>query len=488
MLTPQDIRQIEEHGLSPEQIERQMERFRTGFPYLNLARAAVAGDGIVRMDASEAERCRVLYRSRRDERRIVKFVPASGAATRMFKSLFGYLETGQAGPEVREVIERINRFAFADELHRLTGGSGSPRRLIEGIVRDGLGYGRLPKALILFHKYPEGSRTALEEHLAEGAMYAVGAGRSVHIHLTVSPEHMPLFERLVERVKPEYEARFGVRYDIGYSQQKPSTDTIAVNPDNMPFREGGRLLFRPAGHGALIENLNEIDADLVFVKTVDNVVPDRLKADTVASKETLGGLLLSLQEQAFEYLRETDGRVAENPDEIAAFVTEKLCRKLPASFRDMTAERKTRYLRDMLDRPIRVCGMVRNEGEPGGGPFWVSEPDGGESLQIVESSQIAPGQKELTARATHFNPVDVACGLKNYLGRRFDLRQWTDPQTGFVSEKSQRGRPLRAMELPGLWNGAMARWNTVFVEVPISTFAPVKIVNDLLRPQHQNEP
>ena len=451
MLTPQDIRQIEEHGLSPEQIERQMERFRTGFPYLNLARAAVAGDGIVRMDASEAERCRALYRSRRDERRIVKFVPASGAATRMFKSLFGYLETGQAGPEVREVIERINRFAFADELHRLTGGSSLPRRLIEGIVRDGLGYGRLPKALILFHKYPEGSRTALEEHLAEGAMYAVGAGRSVHIH------------------------------------QKPSTDTIAVNPDNTPFREGGRLLFRPAGHGALIENLNEIDADLVFVKTVDNVVPDRLKADTVASKETLGGLLLSLQEQAFEYLRETDGRVAENPDEIAAFVTEKLYRKLPASFRDMTAERKTRYLRDMLDRPIRVCGMVRNEGEPGGGPFWVSEPDGGESLQIVESSQIAPGQKELMARATHFNPVDVACGLKNYLGRRFDLRQWTDPQTGFISEKSQQGRPLRAMELPGLWNGAMARWNTVFVEVPISTFAPVKIVNDLLRPQHQNE-
>ena len=240
MFTPQDIRQIEEHRLSPEQIERQMERFRTGFPYLNLARAAVAGDGIVRMDASEAERCRALYRSRRDERRIVKFVPASGAATRMFKSLFGYLETGQAGPEVREVIERINRFAFADELHRLTGGSSSPRRLIEGIVRDGLGYGRLPKALILFHKYPEGSRTALEEHLAEGAMYAVGAGRSVHIHLTVSPEHMPLFERLVERVKPEYEARFGVRYDIGYSQQKPSTDTIAVNPDNTPFREGGR--------------------------------------------------------------------------------------------------------------------------------------------------------------------------------------------------------------------------------------------------------
>lgn len=334
-------------------------------------------------------------------------------------------------------------------------------------------------------EHPEGSRTALEEHLAEGAMYAVGAGRSVHIHLTVSPEHMPLFERLVERVKPEYKARFGVRYDIGYSQQKPSTDTIAVNPDNTPFREGGRLLFRPAGHGALIENLNEIDADLVFVKTVDNVVPDRLKADTVASKETLGGLLLSLQEQAFEYLRETDGRVAENPDEIAAFVTEKLCRKLPASFRDMTAERKTRYLRDMLDRPIRVCGMVRNEGEPGGGPFWVGNPDGTESLQIAESSQIAPDDLPLMQSATHFNPVDLVCGVRDSKGCKFDLRRYTDPATGFISSKSSGGRDLRAQELPGLWNGAMAKWNTVFVDVPVTTFSPVKVVQDLLRPQHQ---
>lgn len=477
MLTPQDIRQIEEHGLSPEQIERQMERFRTGFPYLNLARAAVAGDGIVRMDASEAERCRTLYRNRRDERRIVKFVPASGAATRMFKSLFGYLETGQAGPEVREVIERIDRFAFADELHRLTGGSSSPRRLIEGIVRDGLGYGRLPKALILFHKYPEGSRTALEEHLAEGAMYAVGAGRSVHIHLTVSPEHMPLFERLVERVKPEYEARFGVRYDIGYSQQKPSTDTIAVNPDNTPFREGGRLLFRPAGHGALIENLNEIDADIVFIKNIDNVTTDARRGDTVRYKKVLAGVLLDLQERAFECLKALEVGGAEL-EPIAGFIEKRLCVKLPADY-------DSALLRAVLDRPIRVCGMVRNEGEPGGGPFWVGNPDGTESLQIAESSQIAPDDLPLMQSATHFNPVDLVCGVRDSKGRKFDLRRYTDPATGFISSKSSGGRDLRAQELPGLWNGAMAKWNTVFVDVPVTTFSPVKVVQDLLRPQHQ---
>ena len=422
MFTPQDIRQIEEHRLSPEQIERQMERFRTGFPYLNLARAAVAGDGIVRMDASEAERCRALYRSRRDERRIVKFVPASGAATRMFKSLFGYLETGQAGPEVREVIERINRFAFADELHRLTGGSSSPRRLIEGIVRDGLGYGRLPKALILFHKYPEGSRTALEEHLAEGAMYAVGAGRSVHIHLTVSPEHMPLFERLVERVKPEYEARFGVRYDIGYSQQKPSTDTIAVNPDNTPFREGGRLLFRPAGHGALIENLNEIDADLVFVKTVDNVVPDRLKADTVASKETLGGLLLSLQEQAFEYLRETDGRVAPN------------CRVVADRPRTERADgpsyalqpRRRRMRPEKLPRtPLRFAAMDRSS-------------DG------IHLGEVAAGQTAAGHGAT--GPVERRDGAMEYRVRRsadIDLRPRQDRQRPAPAAAPERALTAR---------------------------------------------
>ena len=241
-----------------------------------------------------------------------------------------------------------------------------------------------------------------------------------------------------------------------------------------------------SSHGALIENLNEIDADLVFIKTVDNVAPDRLKSDTVIYKEMLAGLLLDLQRQAFGYLRRLDAGERVSAEEMASFVSGRLCRRLPASFAALEPQRQVGLLRELLDRPIRVCGMVKNEGEPGGGPFWVREADGGESLQIAESSQIAPQQKGLMTAATHFNPVDLVCGVRDYLGRKFDLTRYVDPQTGFISSKSQQGRPLKALELPGLWNGAMARWNTVFVEVPISTFSPVKVVGDLLRPQHRN--
>ena len=489
MLTPQDIRQIEEHGLSPEQIERQMERCRTGFPYLNLARAAVAGDGIVRMDASEAERCRALYRSRRDERRIVKFVPASGAATRMFKSLFGYLETGQAGPEVREVIERINRFAFADELHRLTGGSSSPRRLIEGIVRDGLGYGRLPKALILFHKYPEGARTPLEEHLAEGAMYAAGKSGKVNVHFTVSAEHRELFKKLVEEKAGEFAKRYGVDYNITFSEQKPSTDTIAADMDNQPFRDNGKLLFRPGGHGALIENLNDLDADVIFIKNIDNVVPDKLKADTVTYKKLIAGVLVTLQKQAFEYLELLDsGKYThEQMMEMLQFLQKKLFCKNPET-KDLEDSVLAIYLKNKLNRPMRVCGMVKNVGEPGGGPFLAYNSDGTISLQILESSQIDmndPQKKEMFEKGTHFNPVDLVCAVRDYKGHKFDLVKYVDKATGFISYKSKNGKELKALELPGLWNGAMSDWSTVFVEVPLSTFNPVKTVNDLLREQHQ---
>jgi len=359
--------------------------------------------------------------------------------------------------------------------------------VVSNILTEGLGYGTLPKALILFHRYPDRNRTAFEEHLAEGALYAAGVGSEVCIHFTVSAEHREQFERLAAETVPFYEARFGVKYRIGYSCQKPSTDTLAVNPDDTPLRDGqGRLLFRPAGHGALIENLNEIDADLVFIKTVDNVAPDRLKSDTVIYKEMLAGLLLDLQRQAFGYLRRLDAGERVSAEEMASFVSGRLCRRLPASFAALEPQRQVGLLRELLDRPIRVCGMVKNEGEPGGGPFWVREADGGESLQIAESSQIAPQQKGLMTAATHFNPVDLVCGVRDYLGRKFDLTRYVDPQTGFISSKSQQGRPLKALELPGLWNGAMARWNTVFVEVPISTFSPVKVVGDLLRPQHRN--
>ena len=386
-----------------------------------------------------------------------------------------------------ELLAGLDRFAFAERLAEFTGGSRDPRTVVSNILTEGLGYGTLPKALILFHRYPDRNRTAFEEHLAEGALYAAGAGSEVCIHFTVSAEHREQFERLAAETVPFYEARFGVKYRIGYSCQKPSTDTLAVNPDDTPLRDGqGRLLFRPAGHGALIENLNEIDADLVFIKTVDNVAPDRLKSDTVIYKEMLAGLLLDLQRQAFGYLRRLDAGERVSAEEMASFVSGRLCRRLPSSFAALEPQRQVGLLRELLDRPIRVCGMVKNEGEPGGGPFWVREADGGESLQIAESSQIAPQQKGLMTAATHFNPVDLVCGVRDYLGRKFDLTRYVDPQTGFISSKSQQGRPLKALELPGLWNGAMARWNTVFVEVPISTFSPVKVVGDLLRPQHRN--
>ena len=328
-----------------------------------------------------------------------------------------------------------------------------------------------------FHAYPDGARKAVEEHLVEGAAYASTDGVA-RIHFTVSPEHRAGFESLLAEKVPLYEKRFGIRYEISFSVQKPSTDTIAVNPDNTPFRqEHGSLLFRPAGHGALIENLNEIDADIIFIKNIDNVTTDARRGDTIRYKKVLAGLLLELQEQAFAHLRALEAGTADLA-EVAAFVEQRLCVKLPAAY-------DAALLRAVLDRPIRVCGMVRNEGEPGGGPFWVANPDGTESLQIAESSQISPDDMPLMKSATHFNPVDLVCGVRTSQGGKFDLRRYTDPSTGFISSKSSGGRELRAQELPGLWNGAMARWNTVFVDVPITTFSPVKVVQDLLRPQHQ---
>ena len=486
MFTEKDLRQIEARGLTLGQVEAQLENFRRGFPFLKVVRAASPGDGVTLLDAAAADAAVARYERDAARLGVVKFVPASGAATRMFKELFEFVNEGRRGKGVDTLLEHLEEFAFWPELRAVLPAGADDRAKVDAIVNDGLEYGRKPKGLVTFHAYPEGSRKAVEEHLAEGAAYAASGG-GVRIHFTVSPEHMAGFEELLAERVPLYEKRFGVRYDISFSVQKPSTDTIAVNPDNTPFRqEDGSLLFRPAGHGALIENLNEIDADLVFIKTVDNVAPDRLKSDTVIYKEMLAGLLLDLQRQAFGYLRRLDAGERVSAEEMASFVSGRLCRRLPASFAALEPQRQVGLLRELLDRPIRVCGMVKNEGEPGGGPFWVREADGGESLQIAESSQIAPQQKGLMTAATHFNPVDLVCGVRDYLGRKFDLTRYVDPQTGFISSKSQQGRPLKALELPGLWNGAMARWNTVFVEVPISTFSPVKVVSDLLRPQHRN--
>ena len=451
MFSKEDLLQIEKHGLTLQAVERQIENFRNGFPYLKIVCAASAGDGVRVLDEDETQRAVARYETAAEGLRVVKFVPASGAATRMFKELFEFVNEGRRGKGVETVLENLHRFAFWDELQEVLPKGADEREIIATIIDTGLAYGHKPKGLVTFHAYADGNRKAVEEHLVEGAMYA-RTGDDVHIHFTVSPD----------------------------SVQKPSTDTIAVNPDNTPFRtDKGELLFRPAGHGALIENLNDIDADIIFVKNIDNVTTDARRGDTVKYKTALAGVLLMLQAQAFDYLQALEvGGADLNP--IVDFIERRLCVKLPENY-------DSAMLKRILDRPMRVCGMVRNEGEPGGGPFWAVGRDGIESLQIAEPSQIAPEERDVMRTATYFNPVDIVCGVRNSRGVKFDLTQYTDPATGFISSKSSFGRELRAQELPGLWNGAMSDWNTVFVEVPVTTFSPVKVVTDLLRPEHQPE-
>lgn len=470
---------MEEHGLTPAALETQLKNFREGFPFLPVTRAASCGDGIRVLDAAGIEQAAARYDRAKESLRVVKFVPASGAATRMFKDLFEFVREGRRTAVVGELLANRRRFAFWPELRTIIGDDADELRTVENIVAEGLRYGETPKGLVSFHRYGDEVRKAVEEHLVEGAQYAA-AGGEVKIHFTVSPEHLTRFEALLAEKIPGYESRFGVKYRISFSVQDPSTDTLAVNSDYTPFRRAdGRLLFRPAGHGALIGNLGKIDADIVFVKNIDNVTTDARRSDTVLYKKALAGVLLALQERIFEYLMALEVPGAEL-EPIAAFIENELCVKLPKDY-------GTALLRQVLDRPIRVCGMVRNEGEPGGGPFWVAGADGLETLQIAESNQIAPEKRELMRSATHFNPVDLVCSFRTSKGGRFDLREFVDPATGFISRKSDGGRELLAQELPGLWNGAMARWNTVFVEVPITTFSPVKVVTDLLRPEHQGD-
>lgn len=470
---------MEEHGLTPAALETQLKNFREGFPFLPVTRAASCGDGIRVLDAAGIEQAAARYDRAKEYLRVVKFVPASGAATRMFKDLFEFVREGRRTAVVGELLANRRRFAFWPELRTIVGDDADELRTVENIVAEGLRYGETPKGLVSFHRYGDEVRKAVEEHLVEGAQYAA-AGGEVKIHFTVSPEHLTRFEALLAEKIPGYESRFGVKYRISFSVQDPSTDTLAVNPDCTPFRRAdGRLLFRPAGHGALIGNLGKIDADIVFVKNIDNVTTDARRGDTVLYKKALAGVLLALQERIFEYLMALEVPGAEL-EPIAAFIENELCVKLPKDY-------GTALLRQVLDRPIRVCGMVRNEGEPGGGPFWVTGADGLETLQIAESNQIAPEKRELMRLATHFNPVDLVCSFRTSKGGRFDLQEFVDPATGFISRKSDGGRELLAQELPGLWNGAMARWNTVFVEVLITTFSPVKVVTDLLRPEHQGD-
>ncbi|GAB3180254.1 DUF4301 family protein [Telluribacter humicola] len=498
MFNDDDLQLIKERGSDVALVEEQINYFIDGFPFLPLSKAATVGEGIIRLSDEQIQQLTAEFdRSAAEgEISLLKFVPASGAATRMFKSLFAFLEQDKSDKSVEEFFERLTEFAFYNDLQEALTADGKDintadrKTIAEYFLTDkGLGYGSLPKGLLEFHRYEDGSRTPLEEHLVEGALYANAGGR-VQIHFTVSPEHRDKFEKLVVEVLPTYESRFGVKYYVSFSEQKASTDTIAVNMDNTPFREkDGSLLFRPAGHGALLENLAGLDADVIFTKNIDNVVPDRLKDTTITYKKALAGILLSYQKRIFSYIEKLEkGQDAALLEELDRFFQEELSVRPPQGYTSWSDDEKAAYFLRKLDRPLRVCGMVKNEGEPGGGPFWADNADGSASLQIVESAQVDmdnESQKSIFKNATHFNPVDLVGAMKNRHGQAYDLRRFRDPMTGFVSNKSKDGKDLKAQELPGLWNGSMADWNTLFVEVPLVTFNPVKTVNDLLREQHQ---
>ncbi len=505
MLTQQDLKQLAQKGISEQQIETQLGQFKTGFPFLKLEAAAAIGRGIVAPNAEERKKYVEAWQQYKAAgKKVVKFVPASGAASRMFKDMFAFVDADYDVPTTdfeKKYFDNIEKFAFYGELDaacKKNEGKGIKELMAAGnykavaanmLKAEGLNYGQLPKGLLLFHNYPEGPRTPMEEHLVEGALYAASNGES-HVHFTVSHEHMELFKQKVAQKVDLYAKKYGIKYDITFSEQKPSTDTVAANPDGTPFRNSdGSLLFRPGGHGALIENLNEIEADVIFVKNIDNVVPDRLKADTVEWKQIIAGVLVTLQKKAFEYLNLLDsGKYThEEIEKMIRFVQQDLCCR-KGDIKNLEDADLVIYLRKKLNRPMRVCGVVKNVGEPGGGPFLTYNQDGTVSLQILESSQIDKSNKEymeMFTKGTHFNPVDLVCAVKNYKGEAFDLPKFVDPTTGFISQKSKSGKELQALELPGLWNGAMSDWNTIFVEVPLSTFNPVKTVNDLLREQHQ---
>lgn len=506
MLNEKDLQQLENKGITADKLEAQIKRFEKGFPQLRIHSVATVGNGIMRLNEKDINHYIKLWRqSQQDGVTIEKFVPASGAASRMFKNMFAFMTSGRTAPETdfeKQYFDNINHFAFFSSLNKsceLLYKDSIPQLIQNGkyveivkamLEKEGLNYGFLPKALLLFHKASGGDvHTSLEEHLEEGAQYAANGKREVNIHFTVSPEHRKEFDKLLKSKLSMMEQVWGVKYNVTMSEQKQSTDTVAVNLDNTLYRDGdGNLFFRPAGHGALLENLNERDADVVFVKNIDNVVPLRLRNATVRYKKAIGGYLIDVQRAIAKHLLTLDkGANASELKSILKFVENRLCTRNEATD-GMDEKQLTEYLRGKLNRPIRVCGMVLNEGEPGGGPYLAYNADGSYSPQILEAAQIDqndPAAARLMKSGTHFNPVDLVCYIKDYKGKKFDLKQFVDQETGLISMKSTGGVDIKALELPGLWNGSMSDWNTIFVEVPIETFNPVKTVNDLLRPQHQ---
>ncbi|MDP2721116.1 MAG: DUF4301 family protein [Bacteroidales bacterium] len=515
MFTKYDTSQMAAKGIEADQVQAQINSFMAGFPFINLVAPATPGKGLHQLTINGITELDTYFNEQSKQYSILKFVPASGAASRMFKHLFEFrqknsaaqskeLESDKSFNSVHHFFKYLEHFAFYKCLKESLAKKGADienlmlthqyNTIIDELLdENGLNYANLPKGLLLFHEYPNGARVAMEEHLVEAAVYANDEEHLSKIHFTVSPEHQSKFEEILATRRIAIEKEYKTQFKVSFSQQKPATDTIAVTEENEPFRnQDGSLLFRPGGHGALIYNLNDLDNEIIFIKNIDNIVPDRLRNETYLYKKAIGGLLIKLQNQTFEFLDILDvGNVNEKTlSLIADFAYRELNIDIPDAYHGYDEMEKIDFLFNKLNRPIRVCGMVKNEGEPGGGPFWVMNENGEKSLQIVESSQIDFSdheQKEIVSRATHFNPVDLVCGVYDFNGEKFDLLEFVDPSTGFISYKSKDGKTLKAMELPGLWNGSMADWITIFIEAPIITFNPVKTVNDLLRPQHQPE-
>jgi uncharacterized protein DUF4301 len=484
-LSSKDIDQLKELGISRDSLESQLKLFMLGVKPIKLQAAATINQGIVGIKPDWLNYYEEFFASQIKETQVIRFVPASGAASRMFKAFYQYLEHGEENSEIKSFADGYQALAFYDDIKCKNEPDYSCA--INNMINT-LRFAELPKAIIPFHQYNDGSRTALEEHLVEAALVAGKEKKNVNIHFTISQAHQSKFDELIRARIAKYQSAFNCNYKVTFSYQSHATDTVAVTPNNQIFRNtAGEMVFRPGGHGSLLNNLNELDFELIFIKNIDNIQPDHLKTGTVRYKKILGGYLISIQKKIAKILTKLDNKTIDFTD-IVDFAVKELFIKIPASFDTFSTDEKLKYLHKKLNRPIRVCGMVKNEGEPGGGPFWVSNSQGEVSLQIVESSQINladDSQLAIFSKATHFNPVDLVCWVKDYQGRKFNLAEFSDSDTAFITEKSQNGKPIKVLEHPGLWNGAMADWLTIFIEVPITTFSPVKTITDLLRKEHQ---
>lgn len=495
-----DIEQITSMGISNPDVERQLAIYSQGPRYLHLERPCRVGDGIRAVTPSQRKKLIQYYDTEADQCKILKFVPASGAASRMFADWFTAAEKGTFGGAGmdRSFFADLNRMPFISIIQKDRSAQQSIRQKNVGAILDyillsnGLRFGWLPKALIPFHAYRNGEvRTAFEEHFREAASYTVGTGGLCRLHFTVSDEHVRDVRALMKLIVPLCEKCSHVRFKVDLSVQSPATNIVAADENNLPFRdETGRLVFRPGGHGALIQNLQNLDADLIFIKNIDNIVPDAQQKKILPYKKMLGGLALQLRKTVITMLRqlEKDQLTVDELEAITDFCRLELSKSFSKDFSKLSPQEKQRQLFLHLNRPLRICGMVRNEGEPGGAPFWVREADGSQTLQIVESAHVnqsRPSQKKIWSQASYFNPVDMVCCTKNHRGKKFNLTDYVNRDAYLIIPKTEKGRRLKAQEMPGLWNGGMAYWNTVFVELPLIVFNPVKTVYDLLRPQHR---